>query len=392
MLKPALTLSLICFWTICSAQDELKAQYDPNDYAQYRMSSSIGLSIGSANYVGDFTEDESYSGLAYLSPVSAGLNTQIPISEAVVGFFGLNYSRLSHSALIDGSHKNFRAQLIGANLGAFYRFDNGKLFMTNERFNVMIGAGGSFHSNILKTDLRDANGTLYNYWTDGTIRDLPEGSMSPVPANIIYRDYEYESDIADAPPVFGVWGELNLGYKITPRVTGRVGYRQTFAFTDLLDGSETYSGNDRFNNFYVGLEVNLASNPFREELKEARLTSKTIDTEDADADGVDDLHDECANTPRGYKVDSKGCALDADMDGVPDAIDKEPNSTMGSMVNEDGVAYSEEEILVMELLRTGNMRYSENEREYAKKYPDLFKKFDYTPNEVENTTIGTEGD
>ena len=45
---------------------------------------------------------------------------------------------------------------------------------------------------------------------------------------------------------------------------------------------------------------------------------------DTDGDGVADSDDKCPNTPKGVKVDAKGCPLDQDNDGVLDADDKCP--------------------------------------------------------------------
>ncbi|PVX51071.1 thrombospondin type 3 repeat-containing protein [Balneicella halophila] len=46
---------------------------------------------------------------------------------------------------------------------------------------------------------------------------------------------------------------------------------------------------------------------------------------DTDGDGVIDSKDECPDTPKGVKVDSKGCPVDTDGDGIPDYLDKCPN-------------------------------------------------------------------
>jgi len=43
---------------------------------------------------------------------------------------------------------------------------------------------------------------------------------------------------------------------------------------------------------------------------------------DKDKDGVYDKIDMCPNTPRGVKVDERGCPLDEDHDGVPDYLDQ----------------------------------------------------------------------
>ncbi len=45
---------------------------------------------------------------------------------------------------------------------------------------------------------------------------------------------------------------------------------------------------------------------------------------DADGDGVADAKDKCPDTPKGVKVDEKGCPIDTDGDGIPDYLDKCP--------------------------------------------------------------------
>ena len=47
---------------------------------------------------------------------------------------------------------------------------------------------------------------------------------------------------------------------------------------------------------------------------------------DSDRDGVKDSKDICPNTPKGVKVDKKGCPVDTDGDGVPDYKDKCPKT------------------------------------------------------------------
>jgi len=47
---------------------------------------------------------------------------------------------------------------------------------------------------------------------------------------------------------------------------------------------------------------------------------------DSDYDGVIDCNDECPNTPKGCKVDEKGCPLDRDKDGVIDCMDDCPDA------------------------------------------------------------------
>ncbi len=57
---------------------------------------------------------------------------------------------------------------------------------------------------------------------------------------------------------------------------------------------------------------------------------------DSDGDGVYDELDRCPNTPKGVKVDARGCPLDMDGDGVYDYLDKCPGTPKGAKINAQG--------------------------------------------------------
>ena len=57
---------------------------------------------------------------------------------------------------------------------------------------------------------------------------------------------------------------------------------------------------------------------------------------DSDGDGVYDKSDQCPGTPRGVKVDARGCPLDSDGDGVFDYLDRCPGTPTGVKVDADG--------------------------------------------------------
>lgn len=57
---------------------------------------------------------------------------------------------------------------------------------------------------------------------------------------------------------------------------------------------------------------------------------------DADGDGVADKDDKCPDTPKGVKVDAKGCPVDSDGDGVADYLDKCPDTPKGVKVDAKG--------------------------------------------------------
>jgi OOP family OmpA-OmpF porin len=70
---------------------------------------------------------------------------------------------------------------------------------------------------------------------------------------------------------------------------------------------------------------------------------------DSDGDGVTDFLDSCSDTPEGIEVDKKGCPKDSDGDGVYDGIDECPDTPKGDVVDEKGCTIMIEEKDAIEL-------------------------------------------
>ena len=87
---------------------------------------------------------------------------------------------------------------------------------------------------------------------------------------------------------------------------------------DLLDGKSRGTTNDAFIYGMVGISFAFSGEA------------------DSDHDGVRDSRDACPGTPRGVKVDSKGCPIDSDHDGVADYKDKCPGTPSGLKVDSIG--------------------------------------------------------
>ncbi len=164
---------------------------------------------------------------------------------------------------------------------------------------------------------------------------------------------------------------LQLGFEMTSRLTN----------TDKLDGyNYVGSAKDFYTYTALGLTYKFAkdatkedaewNNPLEDMYTELMKGQEKLEglTSDADADGVADIFDKEANTPKGVavdgsgksldidedgvadymdadrftpkgaKVDANGRELDADGDGVPDSRDLEPNTKKGTLVNFQGVS------------------------------------------------------
>ena len=202
----------------------------------------------------------------------------------------------------------------------------------------------------------------YHYWSDGTIRNIPEADRGVMRSDVMMRDWDFETDLREADLYglgnyrqfsFAVPIDFGLDFNISERMKMRLGTTFHLTFTDLIDnvswegeGVTANTANDHFAFTYVGLHLDLFSEPKvrTEELLFAELNNfDYLMFEDEDGDGIVDGVDDCLGTPEGVDVDSTGCPWDYDQDGVPDYIDDE-DSSPGAIVNERGIEMSENEL------------------------------------------------
>ena len=189
------------------------------------------------------------------------------------------------------------------------------------------------------TDLLDADNRSYNYWSDGTIRDLTESDTNSSNASMLYRDYDYETPLENDSinyNSFSLLAPISVGvkWKINPYLQGRVYGTYNHLFTDWIDNIS--SGN---NDYYLslGFTMNYVIHKLHIEKKEKiDFDIEAFNKSDEDNDGIIDIIDECPHTPKSIKVDLMGCPIDTDKDGVPDHIDQEPNSKNYKYVDEMG--------------------------------------------------------
>src|SRR5690606_36185115 len=164
------------------------------------------------------------------------------------------------------------------------------------------------------------------------------------------------------PISFAIPVGIGVGMKLNDQFNFRLQSIMHLTFTDYIDGitpksSREFVGdkrgngnNDHFIVNSISLSYNFqkvpAADPFE---KEEKLDDVDLlaygNTEDYDGDGVIDLIDICANTPKGVSVDTLGCPVDSDKDGIPDYLDEEVNSRRPYLTNDQGVELTDEMIL-----------------------------------------------
>jgi hypothetical protein len=314
----------------------------------------VALGIGSFNFIGDV--NDYYSGLWGTQPgfrfnVSTYLDN---MRNYRLNFFML-YGKLTGNerSYTDLSRNlNFQSEIINFGLNFEYTFSH--IFRPGSWIKPFISAGAESFQFNSKADLTDSQGQPYNYWSDGTIRNIPENAPNAHESILIQRDYIYETDLRGAnlygignypQRAFAVPVDYGLDFRISDRINIRVGSSMHFTFTDMIDnvtkGITGITGNrknDRFSYSYVTFHLDLFSDP-RTILVERLYADVDFDytlVEDEDDDGIFDFWDKCPNTPPGVEVDEYGCPVDKDGDGVPDYLDREPNTRPGAFVNESG--------------------------------------------------------
>ncbi|TNF27594.1 MAG: hypothetical protein EP314_04680 [Bacteroidetes bacterium] len=254
---------------------------------------------------------------------------------------------------------NFSTEVVNFNLKATYNFAG--ILRPSRFLNPYLSVGVGAINFDTKGDLRDENGIAYNYWSDGTVRSLPEpldGSNEPN-ADILRTDYVYETDLRKANldslgnyAQFAVTVPVTFGlhFRVSPRSAIRLSSTFSYAFTDLIDnytkdGVEGRKGNS-IDDMFLFTSVSYHFDFFTP--KKAKKTPyddmefESLEGDD-DGDGVPNLTDRCPDTPKGSgSVDEFGCSLDTDGDGVYDYADQEPNTDAGLNVDANGVGITDD--------------------------------------------------
>lgn len=320
----------------------------------------IGVGTGVLNFYGELNNND--KGFLLGAPaVKLNVSTYIDRKHLFRGNFFLIFGSLYGERRSNTDPRwnlNFKSDIVDFGLNLHYDFQ--PFFRTSPiRPFVSLGIENVQFSS--KGDLMNGEGVNYNYWSDGTIRNAPE----PTPnAQIIHRDYKYESDLRDLD-LYGLGDymqstlaipfEVGIDYKVTDRLNLRLSHSWHYTFSDNIDnvsknnktgGIIGNKNNDMFTFTSVSMHFDLFSperaiivkNMFRDvEFSDYELFS------DEDFDGVLDLDDQCPGTPLGVAVDSiSGCPLDDDKDGVPNYLDKEVHSKIGAIVDENGIELNTE--------------------------------------------------
>lgn len=330
----------------------------------------IGFGVGSFTFLGDVRNNK-------LSILNGTLGYKINVATFVdnnhyirANFYAMGGSLSGNErSATDLMHNlNFKSDILLFGVNLNYDFDN--FYKKYRKMHPFISLGiETFTFKSMVDSIGEVEGvpTKYNYWSDGTIRNLPEtpANMTNPSLRLMHRDYKYETYLRDynwglgqyPQYSFAIPVDVGLDYWLSDRVLFRIGTSYHFSFTDAIDhvssknktGVIGKKGNDNFMFTYFSMHLDLFSS--KKTLTVQRLFAD-VDFDytlmgDQDFDGAFDGWDKCPDTPVGVKVDSTGCPLDDDQDGVPNYKDQEPNTPYGAYVDDRGVQIPMDKLISM---------------------------------------------
>jgi hypothetical protein len=329
MLKIKL-IGLVLLWSLCA---QLQAGNKDSTAAKGWGLPAVGAGLGVLSYHGN-VGNASQTHVGSFTDIRPGFHFNVrerlgPYVElSLNGLFG----RLSGNDY-RSDHLNFETKLSQFGLEAIFPFDNGIILKKNWGVVPYVSIGLAYMSYQPFTDSLSKDGSPYFYWSDGSIRDRPEGFPG---SKKLSRDYVYETALSPAHSTLLIPLGFGFTIKFTDHIGSRIGMNYNYTFSKNIDAAPAATKNDSYVYTYVEVHYQFGKGK-NTEAEYDNVDWTSIDNADSDGDGVIDLQDACPGTPAGVKVDAKGCPLDTDGDGVPDYLDKEANTKPGSKVDANGV-------------------------------------------------------
>lgn len=343
-LVSVLFVSMFSMGTMVFAQDTGESLIDSSGFKPY-MTFSVGGGV--TRFMGDVQDQSEKANVHMLgNRATYDLNIGVALSRSFVLNLNGVYGKLSGNENTFKQHRNFESQMVLAGLNIEYNFA-GFWKKRLPVLNPFITAGayyGMYFNTV--TDIAYGDDNEYFYWSDGRIRDVAEDALNSDDAELISRDYEYETSLNGGPVhTFTASAGLGLDLHLSRSISVRLMSRYFYAVSDKVDGYATSGMTDGF--FFNQLSLVVNTQTFSKKRRGEEAIYKylfdvsqleNIESEDLDNDGVLDMVDKCANTPAGVQVDKNGCPLDNDGDGIADYRDADINTVKGEIVTPQGEA------------------------------------------------------
>ncbi|MBN2668371.1 MAG: hypothetical protein JXR60_04000 [Bacteroidales bacterium] len=347
--------------------DYFYTEEERSKYLNYKPIISVGTGV--LKFYGDVRDVYGKSPIMGNTAVNLGISRDL--NNFLTVHFNATYGNLSGLESSTDRNLNFKTEILNGALLLSYNFyhllkkpDMLLEYKKQRKLIPEIAIGLSAFNFSSKADMKDAYGNTYHYWSDGTIRNLPENPQNETKSLVLQRDYSYETDLREldldglgkyTKAAFAVPIDVSINYQLHERAMIKFGSTYYFVVNDNIDNvspagidnRKGKSGGDNYLYTYASIKLDLFSNE-KEVYEDATyyVSPEIIDAllaEDEDGDGVADIWDKCLETPKGIAVDDFGCPFDDDQDGFANYRDKELNTEKDSITNMEGVKLTPEE-------------------------------------------------
>jgi len=333
----------------------------PKEKVPYHFMANVHGGIGLMNYFGDLRDNSGTtvhrvgSHPGYNFGIGGNVTNYLDVNiNVLLGKLTWNQNPSKHLAPL-----NFEAKVFTVGAELVYNFKN--VIRNPVGITPFLSIGVSYSDYNIYSDLqttdKDGNPADYYYWDGvenrGLIYNLPQSTANPDDVQTLSRDFKYETRLNEFPitavtiPV-GAGFDFNASRKFAIRLGAYYYFTSNDKIDNVFGGDNGFFSNDGF--IYTSLSVIFKFDPFKKKAPKIDEAGPEygdlglIVDEDSDGDGVSDLNDRCAATPKGLIVDENGCPADEDRDGIPDYRDKQLKTPSGSIVDPSGVAVSYQDI------------------------------------------------
>ena len=243
----------------------------------------------------------------------------------------INWGQLSSN----NATENFQSNILHTSIENIIYFNNVRSNQNKIIPFISLGFGRLVF--LSYSDFLDHDGNFYNYWEDGSIRDIPQVDSMSNSANFLSRDYEYETSLNnDSINNGNLYIPASIGFilKFKNVFNTKIFFTYNQLFTDLIDNISD-GINDKFISFGIALSIYFSRNAINYK-KEKKQFINILENLDSDFDGITDHNDHCQKTPKNIEILSNGCPIDSDFDGIYDYKDIEPFSKSIKYIDNNG--------------------------------------------------------
>ena len=302
------------------------------DFLNYNSlpKNSIGINYASTIFYGDILHFNKPSLFINNRP-SVGVFYEKNFLSNFSTSLNINWGELS----TNNATQNFESTILHASIENIIYFK--KIRSNQNKIIPFISLGLGILVFQSYSDLLDKDGNYYNYWEDGSIRDIPSTDSLSNSANFLSRDYVYETSVSNDSVNFGnlyIPASIGFLWKFKNVFNAKIFFNYNQLFTDWVDNISN-GINDKFISIGLAVSVYFSRDGINYK-KDKKQFVNIFENLDSDFDGIKDHNDKCQKTPKNVSILPNGCPVDSDFDGIPDFKDIEPYSKSIILIDDSG--------------------------------------------------------